>query len=305
MIKLTIISFILITVVSGQVKLKELGRFGGTGVAHGKFKNPTAIDANDQGQIFVCDRDNNRIQVFDQRGIFQKDIGGFGSLNEQFDEPRDIWARSTLNIFIADYNNQRVQRFDREFNFISSFYSNEGADEIYQFLEILSVAYSTQGDLFILEAGENKVIKFQRETAQTVFGFINSGIGELHQPVQIDITNDQNILVSDPGNNCVNIYDYFGNYLKNISNEEMKSPFGLAVDNTGRIYVTDRESKKVFILSRNGKVIFKISSIAGRRLTNPADLCLIPKKENKYNGYLIDGDEVIIFELQFNVSREQ
>ncbi|MFC2088765.1 NHL repeat-containing protein [Calditrichota bacterium] len=294
----------MICIVNGQIKIQELGRFGGTGTNHDKFKNPSAIDANDQGQVFICDRGNNRIQVFNEKGIFIKDIGGFGSKNEQFDEPKDIWARTTLNIFIADYNNQRVQRFDRELNFLSSFYSNDGDDERFQFREILSVAYSSQGDLFVLEAGENKVIKFQRETAQAAFGFLDSGVGELYDPAQIDITAEQKIIVSDPGNDCVNIYDYFGNYLTSIIHKDMQSPSGLAVDNSGRIYISDSSAKKVFIVANNGKMVSEINSIAGNNLVYPVDMCLVAKGNNKFTGYLIDGDEVIIFALQYNLSGE-
>jgi len=287
-----------------QVNTKELGRFGGTGIEHGKFKNPSAIDITDENRVFVCDKGNNRIQVFDKKGFFVKDIGGFGSKGDQFDEPLDIWVKSTLNIFVADYNNQRIQRFDRELNFINAFYSNEGNDERFQFQEILSVAHSSQGDLFILEAGENKVIKFQRETAQTVFGYFDSGAGELDDPKQIDITPDQKIIISDSGKNCINIYDYFGNFLYSLTNKRMQNPTGLAIDNSGRIYITDTGTNAIFIFSQKGELFAKIKSISGKPLTNPADIALRYNKKEEYSAYLIDGDEVIIFTLNFNNMEE-
>ncbi len=299
-----LICFFTVTCISAQIEVQELGRFGGTGSKPGQFKNPSAIDVNDAGKVFVCDRGNNRIQVFDERGFFVKDIGGFGSQADQFDEPMDVWARNTLNIFVADYNNRRIQRFDRELNFISAFYSNEGNDDRFQFEEVLSVAHSSQGDLFILESGENKVIKFQRETAQTSFGYFDSGVGELIEPVQIDLTYDENILVSDLGNTCVNVYDYFGNFLKRLTHESMKNPSGLSVDNKNRIYIADKGAKTVFIIEENGKLISEIKSISGKNLIFPVDICVRSDNHNSYKGYLIDENEVIIFNLKFKKAPE-
>jgi len=299
MYKFIFLVLVISNFVFANVKIDELGRFGGTGTEKGKFKNPSAIDISDEGRVFVCDRGNNRIQVFDLKGYFIKDIGGFGSKNDQFDEPFDIWAKTTLNIFVADYNNQRIQRFDRELNFISAFYSNDGDDSRFQFREVLSVAHSSQGDLFILEAGENKVIKFQRETAQISFGYFDSGLGELYNPKQLEISPGQQVIVSDAGNHCINMYDYFGNYTKSIIHVDMKEPAGLAVDNTGRIYVTDTGSLQVFIFSKNGEFISSIDSISGKSVQYPTDIAVKLNNKNAYTAYLIDNEEVIIFSLKF------
>jgi len=302
--KTIFVFFILFNSLFAQVEIEELGRFGGTGSKPGLFKNPSALDITDDGKVLVCDRGNNRIQVFDLKGNFIKDIGGFGSLSDQFDEPLDIWARSTLNIFVADYNNQRVQRFDRDLNFINAFYSNEGNDDRFQFFEVLSVAYSSQGELFILEAGENKIIKFQRETAQVAFGFFESGVGELNDPIQIDITSNQKIIVSDAGNSCINIYDYFGTYLNNIKFPGLKNPTGLFTDDSGRIYATDTGANTIVILNESGDVIDEIKSIGGININNPTDIALFKINKNIYKSFLIDGDEVIIFTLKYNQSGE-
>lgn len=283
----------------GQVKIEELGRFGGTGTDPGLFKNPTALDITSDGKVIVCDKGNNRLQVFDLNGEFIKDIGGYGSLNEQFDEPVDVWARSTLNTFVADYNNQRVQRFDMDLNFISALYSNEGNDSRFQFYEVLSVAYSSQGDLFVLESGDHKVIKFQRETAQAAFGSYEAGLGELNDPVQIDITSDQKIIVTDAGNSCVNVYDYFGTYLNKIKSPAMKNPSGLYADDAKRIYVTDTGSDKIFIFNNNGELLKSIESIGAKKFKNPTDIALFKLKQNHYKAFLIDENEIIIFALIF------
>jgi len=278
--------------------VSELGRFGGTGSNAGQFKNPSAIDVNDKGQIFVCDRGNNRIQVFNSKGMFIRDLGGFGWQEERFDQPADIWARSTLNVFIADFNNQRIQRFDKDLNYLNSKYSNDGAKEAFQFREILSVVYSPQGDIFVLDGGEFKIIKFNpQDQAEVAFGYYESGEGELTQPTQIDLTRNNQILACDTGLPGVLIYDYFGNFLKKITHTELKFPVGIAVDDKNRIYLCDTQKQAIFIFSADGILLSKISNIGGIPLRKPADIS-VKKADGIYHLYILDGDHLLSAELR-------
>jgi hypothetical protein len=205
----TIIPILCLTVfISGQIQVKYIGEFGGTGTTAGLFKNPAAITISDDQRLFICDRGNHRIQIFDMKGNYLREFGRFGWKEREFDDPMDICVKSTLNIYVADYNNQRVQRFDRNLNFISILISNPGDNDRFQFREVLSVVYSGQGDLFLLDGGENKVIKFTGQNqGQTAFGDYESGMGELFNPVQIDISSNHQIVVTDSEGKGILIYD--------------------------------------------------------------------------------------------------
>ena len=278
--------------------ISELGRFGGTGSKAGQFKNPSAIDVNDKGQIYVCDRGNNRIQVFESNGTYIRDIGGYGWQEERFDEPVDIWARTTLNIFIADYNNQRIQRFDKDLNYLNSKYSNAGADEAFQFREVLSVVYSPQGDIFLLEGGEFKIIKFSpQDQAEVAFGNYESGEGELTTPTQIDLTKNNHLLACDAGLPGVIEYDYFGNYLKRITHADLKYPVGIAIDDKNRIYLCDPKKQAIFIFSSDGLLLSEINKIGGISLRKPADIT-VKKVDGTYHLYILDGDYLLSAELR-------
>lgn len=294
MIKVISAIFLLIQFLNAQSTLVELGRFGETGTAPGFLKDPSAIDYSHDGRLFICDRGNQRIQIFDLYGNFRINIGGFGWEKEKFDGPADIWARSTINIYIADYNNQRVQRFNKDLNFISIKKSNPGEEERFQFREILSVAYSPQGDLFLLDAGDNKIIKFNNQDQGDVsFGYYESGTGELTLPVQLELSSDHRVVVSDSEAGALFVYDYFGNFLFTITHPELKRPMGIAHDDNDRIYVADPESKSIFEFAASGKLINRYQRVSGVPFSNPIDLCIV-KTENQTRLYIIDGDEVLI-----------
>jgi tripartite motif-containing protein 71 len=304
MVRIVELILLLAFTCSAQLRVEELGRFGGSGNTPGFLKNPSAVDIVQDGRIIVCDCGNHRLQVFDGGGKFLKDIGGFGWANNQFDEPRDIWARSTIDIFVADYNNRRVQRFDKEFNFLNSLVSNPGYDDRFQFREILSAAYSPRGDIFILDQGEKKVIKFKPDNkAEIAFAYFESGAGELIAPVQLDLTSDHRLLISDAAAKAVLIYDYYGNFIQKIEHPLFKSPSGLAVDEQNRIYVCDPLSAAIFIFTSRGTFLGQIETIDGLRFEYPLDLALAGRA-NHYRVYIIDKDRVIIASLKYGLPQE-
>ncbi|WP_420459756.1 peptidyl-alpha-hydroxyglycine alpha-amidating lyase family protein [Neolewinella sp.] len=51
---------------------RYLTQWGREGSAAGEFINPHAIDISAEGQLYVSDRENNRVQVFDTYGTFKK-----------------------------------------------------------------------------------------------------------------------------------------------------------------------------------------------------------------------------------------
>jgi len=304
-----LINILLVFLIAGifnppEIIIEELGRFGGTGNAPAMFNGPSGIDLSEDGRLFITDRRNHRVQVFNPFGKFITNFGGYGIGDENFDEPGDIWARSTLNIFIADYNNQRVQRYNKNLTYLSSRYSNPGEDERFRTERILSMAYSPQGEMFLLDAGENKVVKInQNSNAMASFGYYDSGIGQLTFPVQIDLTNNHRVIVSDAGAAKIFVYDYFGTFLRTIEHPEFRTPSGLAVDDQNRIYVADPEAGKVFIFSLDGKYLAGFSAVNGIQLIRPVDLTLL-KQDTGYHVYLIDGDSILIINLLFNGPKE-
>ena len=86
-----------------------LFKFGTFGVGNGEFDRPFDVAVNNHKQIYVADRNNNKIQVFDSSGNFLTEFGSLGTGDGQFDHPGGIAIGS---IVISDDFNFRIQVFD-------------------------------------------------------------------------------------------------------------------------------------------------------------------------------------------------
>jgi hypothetical protein len=69
--------------------------WGRTGAGPGEFNVPHTIALDSQGRLFVGDRHNNRIQIFDQDGVFIDEWTQFG-------RPSGIAITKDDTIYVAD-----------------------------------------------------------------------------------------------------------------------------------------------------------------------------------------------------------
>jgi DNA-binding beta-propeller fold protein YncE len=301
-LSITLLIFLILGPSSAEAQtFIELFRFGGAGNAQAQFQKPSAISVSHDGTIYVVDTGNNRLQLFDIHGKIKKSVGGFGFAEDQFDQPLDIWTASIINIYVADYNNRRIQRYDRNFNFLSSLSNQVSLPLPYQFLEVGSCAVSSQNDLFLLDCGENKIIKFNRlGQPERSFGSYESGDGQLQDPVQLDIVNNNQLLVSDVSLKAALVFDLFGNYIKSVTHPDFRAPRGIATFPDGRALIADPEAKKLFLIQPGLAEIQALSVHCAKPLSQPLDAAFLPaidKAKNNHMLLVLDQNEVLVGNL--------
>ncbi|MBM3275396.1 MAG: NHL repeat-containing protein, partial [Candidatus Sericytochromatia bacterium] len=94
---------------NGQLQL-QFGFRGGRGA--GYFEGPTDLSVdNRNGDIYVVDSGNNRVQRFNRDGQFMSEFGGMGAGNGQFNTPTGIAIDRDGYVYLSDTNNNRVQKF--------------------------------------------------------------------------------------------------------------------------------------------------------------------------------------------------
>ncbi len=172
------------------------------------FKAANSFSINDGSIFFVTDSDKSEIVKLDTLGNLIKVIGGFGWQESSFDYPSDIFG-STLNVYVADMNNDRIQIFDKDLNFLSSIKgNNQNYDYSFRYPSCVSV--SNQGDLFILDSDNTRILKYNlRGEYLLQIGGFDAGNYSLSNPIKFALTQNENVLVID--NNDLVLFDQFGN----------------------------------------------------------------------------------------------
>ena len=94
-------------------------QFGKQGDGDGEFNMPWGITIDKQGNIFIADWRNDRIQKFTADGKFLMKFGSSGSGEGEFNRPTDVAVDKDGIIYVADWLNDRLQVFDPDGDFVT------------------------------------------------------------------------------------------------------------------------------------------------------------------------------------------
>jgi len=193
------------------------GQFYTFDYSFGEFQKASSFHLSSSGFLYITDSGNNKLCKYDTLGTLIKETGGFGWKEEAFDYPSDVFA-TTLNVYVCDKNNHRIQNFDKDLNFISQLSTRENETEEERFGYPLSVATSSQGDLFILDSENKRILKFDLFGRYIQnFGGMDAGSFSLNNPVHFGVSASLKIFVID-GSNIV-VFDNYGNGLSIIETD--------------------------------------------------------------------------------------
>src|SRR5215471_1587312 len=102
---------------------KLLRKIGTTGHHHelttpGDFAKPQGLAVDQEGNLYVCDMMNNRIEVFDADGTFIKAYGKNGDAPPNFARPKGVAIDSDGHIWVADGVQDKVQVFNKDWQLL-------------------------------------------------------------------------------------------------------------------------------------------------------------------------------------------
>ncbi len=184
----------------------------------GKFNNASSFYITSAGIIYVTDSGTDEIYKLDTLGNVLKSAGGYGWGEDQFDNPVDVFA-NPLSVYACDKNNHRVERFDKDLNFVSFLYTRNSDTTGERFGYPLSCALSQQGDLYILDSENKRIVKFDMfGNYEQNFGGYDAGSYSLDNPVQLAVAGNNNIFVID--GKYITVFDQYGNGVSKIETQK-------------------------------------------------------------------------------------
>jgi len=182
----------------------------------GDFNHPKAATWDQLGNLYVVDTGNDRVVKYSPSGDSIASIGTSGFDVTQFQTPDGI-AVTGVDVYVADYGNHRIQRFNRNLDYIATLYTRENPTEAQRFGYPKGVAASSQGDLFILDGENIRILQVNAfNVIEKNFGSIDAGAERLLDPSQIITDASDRIYVRD--GDVIKMFDIYGNPTGMLSN---------------------------------------------------------------------------------------
>jgi DNA-binding beta-propeller fold protein YncE len=148
--------------------LKLLRRMGTGGKNHflttaGDFGAPQGVALDGDGNVYVTDTLNNRVEIFDADGNFISLFGKHGDGPGYFARPKGIAVDGDGHIWVADEMEDRLQVFNREGQLLT--YIGQGHGELPgQFKALVGVAIDKQNRVFTTEQFPGRLQEFHYVT---------------------------------------------------------------------------------------------------------------------------------------------
>jgi len=208
------------------------------------LERPNGVAVDEQGNVFIADADDSCVRMVDGNGIISTVFGtsvqmasadGGRATEAGLSQPQAVVVDRWANLFIADSLNHRIYKVDKKG--VTSPVAGRGR-------------YGFEGD------GKPATR------------------AKLHKPRSVAVDGEGNIFIADTYNNRVRKIDRDGN-INTVAGSGVAGfggdggpateaslywPSGLAVDNEGNLYISDRGNNRIRKVDRNGIIATSVGT---------------------------------------------
>jgi DNA-binding beta-propeller fold protein YncE/outer membrane protein OmpA-like peptidoglycan-associated protein len=232
------------------------GKWGSMGSGNGEFSNPWGIAVAPNGDVFVTDNGNDRIQRFSSTGTYMGKWGSSGSGDAAFDQPSGIAVAPNGDVYVADIGHNRIQYFSSAGTYKGKWGSYGLADD--QLDRPYGIAVAPNGDVYVADTYHNRIKYFSSSgTYRGIWGASGSGDGQFNSPFGIAVAPNGDVYVADTGNHRIQRFSSTGTYggrfgASGSGDGQLSNPYGVAVASNGDVFVADTVNHRIQRFSSTG-----------------------------------------------------
>jgi sugar lactone lactonase YvrE len=254
-----------------------------------QFKSPAGLAVTTDGTLYIADRSNNRIRKISPTGIVSTLAGSVaGTANgtgasAEFNLPIGVAVAANGNVFITDSNNHRIRKITPS-GVVTTFAGNtsgfsDGTGTAAQFNYPEGIAIDASGNVIVSDSGNHRIRKITPAGVVTtiagtgVNGYADglANVAKFNAPSGLAIDATGTIYVAEKQNNRIRkintdltVSTLAGNSSNGSTDgignaASFSTPFNIAVDNSGNVFVTDAGNNRIRRITATGTV----TTIAG------------------------------------------
>ena len=229
-----------------------LDSWGILGEENGQINELADIAVDGDGNVYVADSGNNRVQKFmliEDYHSFQMNLESDGN-GEYPMSPNGVAVDGDGNIYVSYMNDNRVEKFNSSGQVVTDWWSQASG---YQFSQPTDIAVDLHGNVYVADMGNNRIQKY--DSAGGYLGTIESSEESdfsLNMPMGLAVDGSDNLYVTELMNHRVQKFSPAGSSLGTLGGAESGTgpgefiaPGGVAVDSSGNIYVLDTQNSRV------------------------------------------------------------
>lgn len=250
-----------------------------------QFKDPLGICTDNNGNIFVADRSNNRIRKIDASGtntvttIAGSGVEGYADgigTSAIFGAPKGICIDALGNLYVTDFWNFKIRKITPTgivttlAGSTQGFANGNGTAAQFGYLE--QICIDALGNLYVADAGNSKIRKITPSgTVTTVAGTTSGYLDGVGTIAKFDYPNG----ICIDGNNNLYVAEYFSHKIRKITptgvvstiagstwgftngqstTAQFRYPTGIGRDTSGNLYVTDSGNNMIRKITLSGMV---------------------------------------------------
>ncbi|HUO57410.1 MAG TPA: NHL repeat-containing protein [bacterium] len=280
------------------------------GAGKGQFSYPRGIAVDSNGDIYVADSRNHRIQkIKGADGKFTLQFGKFFNVgggdkkkleNDQLgmlNEPNDVAIGPDDMVYVMDTWNGRVQIFTPKGKAKRAIASDDGV------FAPRGIVVDPNGFIYIADTGKHRIVKFDPKGQKIKsWGMKGDKNGEFNEPIGVALDQAGNLYVADRLNFRIQVFSGDGQYIrewpvKGWSKEQIDMEPHLAIDQAhSLLYASDGRGHKVYCFKLDGSLVSTIENDAQGRPLFSVPIGVAVDKQGAL--YVVDAGAGKIFKIR-------
>lgn len=240
-----------------------LSSFGSFGGGTGQFSHPAGIAVDSEGDLWVVDEWNRRVEKFNREGEYLSSFGSYGTGNGQFSRPTDVAIDSKGNLWVTDCGNDRIEEFSASGKYLSQF-GSEGTGNG-QFKEPEGIAIDASGNIWVADTDNGRVEEFSSKGKFIqVIGEKGTKEGQIQEASDVAIGAEGHVWIADWANH-VDEFSAEGTFIrwfggKGSANGQFIHAPTVDVDGEGHVWVGDEGNDRVQEFNESGEYLGKFGT---------------------------------------------